>query len=168
MTKASPIFCFMNMDKELILKTISPAVEQRDCFVVDLTASKDNDIVLAIEKEIGDVELEDCVAVNDAFLAAFDKDAEDYSLTVTSAGLDQPFKVLKQYQKALGSLVEVRLKGGRKLIGVLAGVSEEGICLRYSQKEAVEGSKKKVMVEHEDDIAFDGINSVVPHVVFKD
>ena len=156
------------MDKELILKSISPAVEQRGCFVVDITVSKDNDIVLAIEKEAGDVDLEDCVAVNDAFLAAFDKDAEDYSLTVTSAGLDQPFKVLRQYEKAIGSLVEVRLKGGKKLTGVLTGVSEEGITLRYSQKEAVEGSKKKVTVEHEDELAFAGINSVMPHVVFKD
>ena len=158
----------MNMDKELILKSISPAVEQRGCFVVDITVSKDNDIVLAIEKEAGDVDLEDCVAVNDAFLAAFDKDAEDYSLTVTSAGLDQPFKVLRQYEKAIGSLVEVRLKGGKKLTGVLTGVSEEGITLRYSQKEAVEGSKKKVTVEHEDELAFTGINSVMPHLVFKD
>ena len=105
------------MDKELILKTISPAVEQRGCFVVDITVSKENDIVLAIEKESGDVDLEDCVAVNDAFLAAFDKDAEDYSLTVTSAGLDQPFKVLRQYEKALGSLVEVRLKAAGSLPG---------------------------------------------------
>ena len=144
----------MNMDKELILKTISPAVEQRGCFVVDITVSKENDIVLAIEKESGDVDLEDCVAVNDAFLAAFDKDAEDYSLTVTSAGL--------------GSLVEVRLKGGRKLTGVLTKASEAGISLRYSQKEAVEGSKKKVTVEHEDDMPFSEINSVVPHIVFKD
>ena len=146
----------MNMDKELILKTIVPAVEQRGCFVVDITVSKENDIVLA------------CVSVNDAFLAAFDKDAEDYSLTVTSAGLDQPFKVLRQYEKALGSLVEVRLKGGRKLTGVLTKASEEGISLRYSQKEAVEGSKKKVTVEHEDDMPFAEINSVVPHIVFKD
>ena len=158
----------MNMDKALILKTMTPAVEQRGCFVVDITVSKDNDIVFAIEKEVGDVDLEDCVAINDAFLAAFDKDAEDYSLTVTSAGLDQPFKVLRQYEKALGSLVEVRLKGGKKLTGVLAGVTEEGISLHYSQKEAVEGSKKKVLVEHEDGFAFADINSVVPHVVFKD
>ena len=158
----------MNMDKELILKNISPAVEQRGCFVVDITVSKDNDIVLAIEKEAGDVDLEDCVAVNDAFLAAFDKDAEDYSLTVTSAGLDQPFKVLRQFEKALGSQVEVRLKGGSKLTGVLTGVTGEGISLRYSRKESVEGSKKKVTVEHEDAFAFSDINSVMPHIVFKD
>ena len=123
---------------------------------------------LAIAKRLLGDERDAEEVVNDAFLAAFDKDAEDYSLTVTSAGLDQPFKVLRQYEKALGSLVEVRLKGGRKLTGVLTKASEEGISLRYSQKEAVEGSKKKVTVEHEDDMPFAEINSVVPHIVFKD
>ncbi len=155
------------MRKEQIITTIEEAVRGRGCFIVDVTVSSDNDIVLTIEKEVGDMDLEDCVSVNDAFLAAFDRDVEDYSLTVTSAGLDQPFKVLRQYQKAIGSAVEARLKGGRKIVGVLTEADEAGICLRYSQKEAVEGKKKKELVEHEDRIGFGEINSVTPHIVFK-
>ncbi|HAY18612.1 MAG TPA: ribosome assembly cofactor RimP [Rikenellaceae bacterium] len=155
------------MRKEQILSSIEEAVKARGCFIVDVTVSNDNDIVLTIEKESGDMDLEDCVSVNDAFLDAFDKDAEDYSLTVTSAGLDQPFKVLKQYEKAIGSAVEARLKGGKKIIGVLTGADEDGICLRYSQKETVEGKKKKELVEHEDRIGFGEINSVTPHIAFK-
>lgn len=155
------------MRKEQIISGIEDAVRRRGCFIVDVTVSDDNDITLTIEKEAGDMDLEDCVSVNDAFLAAFDKDVEDYSLTVTSAGLDQPFKVLKQYEKATGSAVEAKLKGGKKIIGVLTAADENGICLRYSVKEAVEGKKRKELVEHEDRIGFDEINSVVPHIVFK-
>ena len=155
------------MRKEQIISGIEEAVKARGCFIVDVTVSNDNDIVLTIEKEVGDMDLEDCVSVNDAFLTAFDKDAEDYSLTVTSGGLDQPFKVLKQYGKAIGSAVEARLKGGKKIIGVLTGADEDGICLRYSQKEAVEGRKKKEIVEHEDRFGFEEINSVTPHIVFR-
>ena len=155
------------MKKEDILSRIDEAVRSRGCFIVDVTVSKDNDIVLTIEKEAGDIDLEDCVSVNNAFLDAFDKDAEDYSLTVTSAGLDQPFKVLKQYEKAVGSSVEARLKGGKKIVGILTEAGEEGICLRYSQKETVEGKKRKEIVEHEDRIGFEEINSVIPHIVFK-
>ncbi len=155
------------MEKEQILASISEAVQGRGCFIVDVTVSKDNDIVLTIEKETGDVDLEDCVSVNDAFLSAFDRDIEDYSLTVTSAGLDQPFKVIRQYQKAIGSTVEARFKGGRKIVGILTLADEEGICLRYSQKETVEGRKKKEIVEHEDRFGFDEINSVSPHIVFN-
>lgn len=155
------------MRKEQIISGIEEAVKARGCFIVDVTVSNDDDIVLTIEKEVGDIDLEDCVSVNDAFLSAFDKDVEDYSLTVTSAGLDQPFKVLRQYTKAIGSAVEVKFKGGRKIIGVLTAADENGICLRYSQKEAVEGKKKKEIVEYEDRFGFDEINSVTPHIVFK-
>ena len=167
MTDASPIFCFVSMEKDLIIKSIEPAVNQRGCFIVDVSLSRDNDIVLTVEKEVGEMDLEDCVAINDAFLAIFDKDAEDYSLTVSSAGLDQPFKVEKQYRKAIGSSVSVLLKGGSKLIGVLTGADPEGISLRYSRKEVQEGKKKKVTVEVEERFGFDEINSVIPYIEFK-
>lgn len=167
MTDASPIFCFVSMEKDLIIKSIEPAVNQRGCFIVDVSLSRDNDIVLTVEKEVGEMDLEDCVAINDAFLAIFDKDAEDYSLTVSSAGLDQPFKVEIQYRKAIGSSVSVLLKGGRKLVGVLTGADPEGISLRYSRKEVQEGKKKKVTVEVEERFGFDEINSVIPYIEFK-
>ncbi len=155
------------MDKELILQTIRPAVEGRGCFIVDVTVSKDNDVTLTIERETGDVTLEDCVALNDIFLAAFDKDAEDYSLTVSSAGLDQPFKVHGQFTKAIGSQVVVLLKGGKKLTGVLTSADGDGIDLRYTSKETVEGKKKKILVEREERFGFEDINSVSPKVEFK-
>ena len=155
------------MDRQQIIGKVTEAVEQAGCFLVDVTVSKDNDIVIVIEKENGSVDLDDCEAVNDAFLTAFDRDVEDYALTVTSAGLDQPFKVPAQYRKALGTQVEVRLKGGRKLIGELTAADEGGIVLAYTAKEAVEGSKKKQTVRHEDRFPQEEINTVSPHIVFE-
>ena len=155
------------MDRQQIIGKVTEAVAQAGCFLVDVTVSKDNDIVIVIEKETGSVDLDDCEAVNDAFLAAFDRDVEDYALTVTSAGLDQPFKVPAQYRKALGTQVEVRLKGGRKLIGELTAADEGGIVLAYTAKEAVEGSKKKQTVRHEDRFPQEEINTVSPHIVFE-
>ncbi len=155
-----------NMTTEEIAKAIEPVLARRGCFLVEARIGKDDDILVAIEKEEGDVSLEDCESINDAFLEAFDRDEHDYSLTVTSAGLDQPFKVPAQFAKATGSTVEVRLKGGMKLVGVLTGADEEGICLRYTVKEVPEGKKKKVAVEHEGRFSFERINSVMPHITF--
>ncbi|MBQ9819252.1 MAG: ribosome assembly cofactor RimP [Bacteroidales bacterium] len=155
------------MDRQQIIGKVTEAVGQAGCFLVDVTVSKDNDVVIVIEKETGSVDLEDCEAVNDAFLAAFDRDVEDYALTVTSAGLDQPFKVPAQFRKALGTQVEVRLKGGRKLIGELLAADTDGIVLAYTAKEAVEGSKKKQAVRHEDRFPAEEINTVSPHIVFE-
>ena len=139
----------------------------RGCFLVDVSVSKDNDIVVTIESEEGKIELDDCVALSRYFETQFDREKEDYSLTVTSAGLDQPFKVLKQFVKAVGTKVEVQLKGGKKMVALLEAADENGVTLKYSVKEAVEGKKKKELVEHVDRFAMDQVNSVRPYIEFN-
>ena len=149
-----------------IKDAISGEIVARGCFIVDITVSKDNDIVLTIESETGKIELDDCVSLSRYFETLFDREVEDYSLTVSSAGLDQPFKVMKQYVKALGTKVEVSLKGGRKMVATLVEADETGITLKYSVKEAVEGKKKKEMVEHVDRFEMEQVNSVRPFIEF--
>ena len=139
----------------------------RGCFLVDVSVSKDNDIVVTIESENGKIELDDCVALSRFFETRFDREVEDYSLTMTSAGLDQPFKVLKQFEKAVGSKVEVQLKGGRKIVALLEAADEDSVTLKYSVKEAVEGKKKKELVEHVDRFTMDQVNAVRPFIEFS-
>ena len=150
-----------------IIDAISDEIVARNCYIVEISISKDNDIEITIESEDGRVELDDCVAISRFFESKFDRETEDYSLTVTSAGLDQPFKVLKQYLKAVGSKVEVMLKGGRKIVAVLTEADQESITLKYSVKEAVEGKKKKEFVEHIDRFTMDQVNSVRPYIEFN-
>ena len=139
----------------------------RGCFLVDVSVSKDNDIVVTIESEEGKIELDDCVALSRYFETQFDREKEDYSLTMTSAGLDQPFKVLKQFVKAVGTKVEVQLKGGKKMVALLEAADEESVTLKYSVKEAVEGKKKKELVEHVDRFTMDQVNTVRPFIEFN-
>ena len=117
------------MTKEQIIGAVETAVAERGCFLVEVSVSKDNDIEIVIEKEEGVVDWEDCSAIDKVVHAAFDQDVEDYALTVSSAGLDRPFKVLRQYRKAIGSKVEVWLKGGKKVKGVLEAASEETVTV---------------------------------------
>ena len=127
------------MNVSEIKDALSGEIVARGLYIVDVSVSKDNDIEVIIEKEEGIIELEDCVSMSRFFETCFDREKEDYSLTVSSAGLDQPFKVLKQYLKAVGTKVEVQLKGGRKMVAELEAADEESITLKYSVKEAVEG-----------------------------
>ncbi|MBO5943262.1 MAG: ribosome assembly cofactor RimP [Bacteroidales bacterium] len=150
-----------------IIDAIGSEIVARGLYIIEVTVSKDNDVEVTIESEEGKVELEDCVAISRFFETKFDRETEDYSLTVTSAGLDQPFKVLKQFVKAVGKKVEVQLKGGKKMVAVLEAADEESITLKYSQKEAVEGKKKKEIVEHVDRFTMDQVNSVRPFVEFN-
>ena len=155
------------MNVSEILDAIGGEIVARGCFLVDISVSKDNDITLTIESENGKIELDDCVSLSRFFETKFDREVEDYSLTVSSAGLDQPFKVLKQYHKAVGTKVEVQLKGGRKMAALMTAADEEGITLKYTVKETVEGKKKKELVEHEDRFTMDQVNSVRPFIEFN-
>lgn len=154
------------MDVSEIKDALSGEIVARGLYIVDVSVSKDNDIEVIIEKEEGIIELEDCVSMSRFFETCFDREKEDYSLTVSSAGLDQPFKVLKQYLKAVGTKVEVQLMGGRKMVAELEAADEESITLKYSVKEAVEGKKKKELVEHVDRFTMDQVNAVRPYIEF--
>ena len=155
------------MKKEEIIKAVEAAVSERGCFIVDVTVSAANDIEIVLEKEAGIVDWDDCAAIDAVVHAAFDQDAEDYALTVSSAGLDRPFKVYRQFLKAVGSKVDVKFKGGRRLVATLTAATEESVTLQYTALEAVEGKKKKEKVEHEEVCPLADINSVTPYIDFK-
>ena len=155
------------MNASVIIDAINDEIVARGCFIVDVSVSKDNDIILTIESEEGTIELDDCVSLSRYFETKFDREVEDYSLTVSSAGLDQPFKVFRQFVKAVGTKVEVLLKGGKKMVAVLEAADQESITLKYSAKEAVEGKKKKELVEHVDRYTMDQVNAVRPFIEFN-
>ena len=155
------------MKKEEIIQAVEAAVAERGCFIVDVTVNAMNDVEIVLEKEDGIVDWDDCAAIDKVVHEAFNQDVEDYSLTVSSAGLDRPFKVLKQYLKAVGSKVDVKFKGGRRLVALLKAATEEAVTLQYTALETVEGKKKKEKVEHEETCALAEINSVTPYIDFK-
>ena len=137
------------MDKEKIIQAIEPKLDEMGCFLVEVSISKDNDVEIVIEKEEGVVDWDDCAAIDRFVHELFDQDVEDYALTVSSAGLDRPFKVPAQYRKAIGTKVDVWMKGGKKAKGVLEAYSEEAIT--------VDGNV----------IPAETINSVRPLIEFK-
>ncbi|MCQ2134433.1 MAG: ribosome assembly cofactor RimP [Bacteroidales bacterium] len=156
----------MNAFEKEIREKFSAAVEARGCFIVDVEADADNNITVMIEAMDRSIDLEDCIALDKVFHEIWNQDEMDYALTMTSAGLDLPFMDLRQYIKAKGTMVEVQAKGGKKFVAELVDADEQGVTVRYKAKEAVEGKKKKVEVEHTDVLPFDQVNSVRPYITF--
>ena len=65
------------------------AAAERGCEVFELVFDDgDNVFGVTIDKTDGVVDLQDCEYVHRAILAAFDRNIEDYSLTVSSRGID--------------------------------------------------------------------------------
>jgi ribosome maturation factor RimP len=68
----------------------------------------------------------------------------DFSIEVSSPGLDEPLKLQRQYVKNIGRNVEVLLKSGIKKEGKLLGVYDDEIVV---EEEKGKG-KKKELIEH--------------------
>ena len=122
------------------------ALESGDCFLVDVHVTPMNKIIVQIDRE-GGVGINQCVELSRFIEKSLDRDAEDFELEVSSAGLDQPFKVLRQYQKNIGREVDVKLADGKKVKGNLISADEKGITVQQVTKERIEGRKAKQNVE---------------------
>ena len=155
------------MDKKKIFETMEPVAMQMGCFIVDAGVSRDNDIILTLDKEEGTVTMDDCVAMNDAFLAAFDRDVEDFELEVGSAGIGQPFKVLQQYINSVGYDVEVLTAEGKKMEGCLKCADEQGFVVTVQEKQRLEGKKRPQMVEVDKAFGYGDVKWVKSIIDFK-
>lgn len=76
------------MEKSEFVKVLEQAAAERGCTVAELDFNDDDNVFfVAIDKESAPVDLADCEYVHRAVLAAFDRNIEDYSLTVSSVGI---------------------------------------------------------------------------------
>ncbi len=76
------------MLREEFEKTVNAAAAECGCTVVGIDFNDDDNVFeVTIDKAAEPVSLEDCEHVHRAVLNAFNRDVEDYALTVTSLGI---------------------------------------------------------------------------------
>ena len=154
------------IDAKSVIEIAERHMADSDMFVVECKVSPMGDIELLIDSDTA-VKLEDCAALNRAIEAELDREVEDYSLMVASAGIGSELKQLRQYKKILGSSVEVLLKDGVKVLAKLNDANEEGIQISYEEKQIVEGKKRKQIVEVTKEFAWGEIKYVKEYLDFK-
>ncbi|MDD7304841.1 MAG: ribosome assembly cofactor RimP [Bacteroidaceae bacterium] len=136
------------IDKKNLEIVVNEWLEKTDYFLVDLSVSSDDRIVVVIDHAEG-VWIEDCVALSRFIEERFDREEQDYELEVGSAGLGQPFMVHRQWEIHIGDPVETQMKDGHKYMGELTAVDETGFNMLVEMKVKAEGAKraKKEMVD---------------------
>lgn len=76
------------IEKALVEAAASEYLSTKDLKLVKVKVSKENDITIFIHRKGGSVNIDDCVALSGYIETRFDREKEDYSLTVSSAGTD--------------------------------------------------------------------------------
>ena len=154
------------IDTKKITEAAERHLEGTDMFVVECTSTPGNEIELTIDSDTS-VGIDACVALSRAVEADLDRDAEDFSLTVASAGIGSELRTLRQYRKLVGRPVEVLLTNGVKILAHLDEATDEGVTLSYEEKQAVEGKKRKQLVTVTRRYGFSEIKSAREWLDFK-
>ncbi|HXB35240.1 MAG TPA: ribosome assembly cofactor RimP [Puia sp.] len=146
---------------EGLVQTILAA--ESNYFLVDIKIKPTNNVKVFIDGDQG-ISIEKCVQFNRALYKKLEDGAlfpnGDFSLEVSSPGLDEPLKLHRQYRKNVGRRVELTLQDGSKVEGRLLDVSEDGIIVEETRGK----NKKKVIVNHT--FLFENIKTTKIQVVF--
>ncbi|WP_421807990.1 ribosome assembly cofactor RimP [Flagellimonas sp.] len=129
--------------------------ENPSLFLVNLTIGADNSIKVVLDGDEG-VSLQDCMDVSRAIEHNLDREEEDFSLEVTSAGATSPLTLPRQYNKNIGRKLQVRTTSG-ELEGTLVEASENSITLEWKAREPKPVGKGKVTVQKKQEIAISDI-----------
>ena len=149
--------------KEEIEKIASVKAQELNGSIVDVTVSSANDIIIYFDKN-GGVNVDECVSISRYINDNFDRDIEDYALTVCSPGLTNPFKIKAQYEINKGKEVVVKKSDGRKVSGTIVS-SENQLTLAVKKKE--KGGSRNKYVFNDLTIPFNEIKETRLKIKFK-
>ena len=125
----------MNSLAEQIAIWLEPKLQELGVFIVDVRQiAAQQRIEVYLDRDAGKpgIDIDTCAEVSRYLQFQLDHQEnaqKQYVLEVSSPGMDNPFKVLRQYHKYKGSRVEVLLMDGRKLDGILVDADESGLVL---------------------------------------
>lgn len=154
------------ISKELVGQLVDQWLEDKEYFLADLNITPDDRILVEIDHAEG-VWIEDCVALSRFIEAGLDRDEADFELEVGSAGIGQPFKVLRQYEIHLGKDVEVLTAEGRKLIGKLESATAESIVVATVEKVKTPGEKRPRLEEVRHELPMANVKWTKLYIDFK-
>ena len=127
---------------ETVQKLLQPLLFD-DIFLVDLKVRPVNNIKIFLDADSG-LGIEKCIKINRALYKIMDEmgvyPEGDFSLEVSSPGIEEPLKIHRQYVKNIGRSVEVTLNDESRKEGKLTAVNEEDIVIEFT-----EGKGKKTV-----------------------
>jgi len=117
-----------------------------DLFLVEVRIRPTNNIKVFIDGDQG-VNIDRLVQYNRSLYRQIEESDMfpngDFSLEVSSPGLEEPLKLHRQYLKNIGRYVEVIEKDGNKREGKLLSTTETGIVI---EEEKGHGKKKEIVL----------------------
>jgi len=147
---------------EQVQTLLEPLLQGTDIFVVNIRVKPVNNIKVYLDADTG-FSIDKCTAVNRKLYARIEEEqmfpAGDFSLEVSSPGVDEPLLQMRQYKKNVGRKVAVTDQEDKEKTGLLKEVTDEHIKLE------IKGKKPKDAATIEE-IPFSNIKKTVVQIIF--
>ena len=145
--------------EEKINDLIEAALRDRtDLFLIECTISSDHHIRILLDGDQG-VNLKTCIEISRSIEHNLDRETEDFSLEVASAGVGNPLQNRRQYTKNIGRKLRVERDSEPTLEGVLTAATETDFTLEWKQREPKPVGKGKQTVIKKEILSYQEIKS---------
>ena len=158
----------MNQDTSTNIQALEALIDKllldiEGIFLVSLRIKPTNNIKVFIDADAG-LNIDKCVKINRAMYRTIEEEGwypdGNFSLEVSSPGIDEPLILIRQYKKNIGRNVEVTLNDETKQEGKLLVVSDESITIEFT-----EGKNKKAVIVTKE-ISFDEVKQIIVLIAF--
>ena len=166
-TRSVPFFYF-TMQTETQIQELTQRINNllagnSNHFLVDIRIKPTNNIKVFIDADEG-MPLSTLIDYNRKLYKELEESGQypdgNFSLEVSSPGLDEPLKLHRQYKKNVGRFVDIVLNDGDKKDGKLLEATEDGIVIEF---EKGKGKKKEILQES---ILFENIKTTKIQIKF--
>ena len=153
---------FRNKVQELLEAALA---EHEHLFLIDLSINEANKISIVLDGDFG-VNLQDCIDISRAVENKLDREEQDFSLEVASAGVSSPLKLVRQFKKNIGRTLKVKTIASEEVEAKLTAADDEKITLEWKAREPKKIGKGKETVEKKINLPYESIKEAVVIISF--
>lgn len=139
--------------------------EREDLFLLDLKISAAYDVTVILDGDHG-VTLQDCLDASRAIEFNIDREVQDFSLQVMSAGVSEPLSMPRQYVKNVGRTLHILTSADEEKEGKLVKADEQGVTLLMEFRKPKEIGKGKTDVKEEIFLPYSDIKKATVTIKF--
>ncbi|ESU23168.1 hypothetical protein FEDK69T_13200 [Flavobacterium enshiense DK69] len=151
--------------KEKVSDILGEALEQKpSLFLIDLAITDAFKIIVTLDGDNG-VTLQDCIDVSRVVENGLDREEQDFSLEVASAGATSPLRMPRQFKKNIGRKLKVTT-AAEKIEANITDANDEFIVLEWTAREPKQIGKGKETVQKRAEIKYEDIKEAIVIITF--
>ena len=139
--------------------------ERKELFLIDLSINDANKISVVLDGDLG-INLQDCIDISRAVENNLDREEQDFSLEVASAGISSPLKLIRQYKKNIGRTLKVKTNSLEEIEAQLTMANDEKITIEWQAREPKKIGKGKETVDKKLELSYVNIKEAIVIISF--